>query len=988
MDKKVLLPRVLRSAGVMLLAIAAGLYFMGTTDVSNIMIWWFTLLVLGIMFQPISLILFRKFHDNGWNFSKVIGLALTAWFVWYITSFKVIKFTAVFCYIAIILLCVLFALICKAYIKKHNISLAEVYSADKIANMVSAEAIFLCFFMAWCYFKGTNPAAYGTERFMDFGFLTTILKSDYMPPRDMWLAGESINYYYVGQYICAFLIRISHVPVGYGYNLAMMMLAAFGFVLPYSIVYNLFRLYISSRSDYKEEENKKNSLPGTAGIIAGLSVSIAGNMHYPIYRFIVPWLNKLQNKEVTNYWFSNATRYIGYNPDVPDKTIHEFPSYSFVLGDLHAHVINIIFVLTIIAVLLAWLIEYKTKLINKDEDDFSLSISMIKEAFSPWLIVAEMLIGLFHMTNYWDFPIYFVVSGAVILFVNLIRYRYKIKAWIVTAIQGVVFLLVGVVVALPFTLSFDSISSGINFCDKHTPFYQLMVLWGLPIAIVVLFIGGTIIAYNVSAKNKQEDSDEKKKGNCITRYLDGLNPAELFALLLGLCAIGLIILPEVIYVIDIYGGAYARANTMFKLVYQAFIMFGIVTAFILIKKNAYENGLMRTLSVVCLFLLFTTYGYIFQCYSDWFKPTFNTLDASAFLAIENEDDKAAIEYINKNVDKDAVVVEMCGLSYSYFNRISVFTGNPTILGWQTHEWLWRSAGEDKSYPKEVSDRHTDIVNIYTSEVVGEVKLLLKKYNVSYIYVGEAEYFDGYSTTGNKGNFHGQSFTKINVNNDLLKSLGEVIMINPSSKTGHEVYLVKVDYNKEISQERIENQAVSVKKYAKCKPVQITRYDSEDNVIGLSTFKYDELGQETMESVYDADNTLVSYSSYEYSGDALSLGVDNDKDGNTIGFWNYIEFDEVNNCTLAHYFGADDKWIKSINTTYFANGAPCFERVNWADGTIEEIVYKLNENKRISEKSYIEDGKSVVVTYTYDGLIIKSAIKTVDGVETEKHVYFY
>ena len=63
-----------------------------------------------------------------------------------------------------------------------------------------------------------------------------------------------------------------------------------------------------------------------------------------------------------DYWFPNATRYIGYNPDTADKTIHEFPSYSFVLGDLHAHVINIMFVLTVVALLWGLLLNRKKDL--------------------------------------------------------------------------------------------------------------------------------------------------------------------------------------------------------------------------------------------------------------------------------------------------------------------------------------------------------------------------------------------------------------------------------------------------------------------------------------------------------------------------------------------------------------------------------------------------------------------------------------------------
>ena len=68
-----------------------------------------------------------------------------------------------------------------------------------------------------------------------------------------------------------------------------------------------------------------------------------------------PFLQKLTGQEPDSYWFPDATRYIGFNPDVPDKTIHEFPCYSFVLGDLHAHVVNIMFVLLLLGLLYAWI---------------------------------------------------------------------------------------------------------------------------------------------------------------------------------------------------------------------------------------------------------------------------------------------------------------------------------------------------------------------------------------------------------------------------------------------------------------------------------------------------------------------------------------------------------------------------------------------------------------------------------------------------------
>ena len=52
-----------------------------------------------------------------------------------------------------------------------------------------------------CYYKGFSPIINGQEKFMDYGFVMSMLRNDELPANDMWLSGYSINYYYFGQYI-------------------------------------------------------------------------------------------------------------------------------------------------------------------------------------------------------------------------------------------------------------------------------------------------------------------------------------------------------------------------------------------------------------------------------------------------------------------------------------------------------------------------------------------------------------------------------------------------------------------------------------------------------------------------------------------------------------------------------------------------------------------------------------------------------------------
>ena len=132
------------------------------------------------------------------------------------------------------------------------------------------------------------------------------------------------------------------------YNLMRTFVAAFAFVYPFSLVRQMTKDRLYGRLD-----GKKKYLPSLAGVTAGIAVSIAGNVHYIVYRCVLPLIRKIQGvAETASYWFPDATRYIGYNPvNDSDKTIHEFPCYSFVLGDLHAHVVNVMFVTFLVGML-------------------------------------------------------------------------------------------------------------------------------------------------------------------------------------------------------------------------------------------------------------------------------------------------------------------------------------------------------------------------------------------------------------------------------------------------------------------------------------------------------------------------------------------------------------------------------------------------------------------------------------------------------------
>lgn len=744
--------------------------FLLKSDMIPFVQWWLAVLCLGIIFIPLSSKLFSDFLDKGYLFTKAIGIAVSGYIMWLLSSLHLMKFNTVSCMICI-LICIILNAAILLYGNKKNGTANKQYSkkagiraihTETIDFILLEEVLFFGLFLIFLYIRGFKPEAYGTEKFMDYGFMTSMMRSDYMPPQDFWFAGTNLNYYYVGQYMATFMTKLALVKVSDGYNLMLMMVGAFAFILPFSLVLNLTAKYMEERA------NNRRIIPVISGLIAGAGVCIAGNMHYPVFKWFEPGVRKFfgMEKGTYKYWFPDATRYIGYHPDTHDKTIHEFPCYSFVLGDLHAHVINILFVITVLGILFAWL--YSRKKITDEKPQ------VWKEIFHPALIMLGFFIGLFHTTNFWDFPIYYVVCGAVILFSNMIVYNFKGKAVWLTALQGIFMMAFSYLVTLPFTINFDQISTTPRLCVNHTPLNQLIVLWGLPIFVVVAFLCFMASDYKKwwKKEGKHQQGEKKSKLFCFMEYL---HSSDLFIITVGLCAIGLILMPEVIYIQDIYSGDYKRANTMFKLTYQAFIMFGLCFGYIFPRLLKYGNTKrQKIVATVSLVFFAMTMCYAGNAVHAWYGNIFHPenykgINCTSFMETQMPDDYLAMNWINENISGTPVVLEANGDSYTDYERISVMTGLPTVLGWRTHEWLW------KSNTDVLDARAADIQTIYTSEDEAKVRSLIKKYNISYIYVGKLEQ---------------EKFTDLN--HQLLNSLGSLVFESPMNENKHYgTYIIKV-----------------------------------------------------------------------------------------------------------------------------------------------------------------------------------------------------
>ncbi len=668
--------------------------------------WWLLIFLIGLSFLPITSKIFSSFIDRGYIFSKILGILFISYGIYILGSLHFLKFTE----INILLVWAVIAFIFILFSRKHFLK-----DRAAVRFFIFEEILFFLSLLLWSFIKGFSPDIHDLEKYMDFGFINSILRGEYFPPRDMWFTPFSINYYYFGHLFTAMLTKLSQIPSFITFNLMLATIFAFSFTMSFSIGINLF------------QRIKKYSLKITValGIFLAYVVTFSGNLqtlyaffqHYDSEYPVPLWKLALSISSFPNsYWYPSATRFIYH-------TIHEFPMYSFVVADLHGHVLDIPVAITMIALFLVLVINKK------------ISYKII--------ILQSFLLSIAYMTNAWDGIIYLGLSGFIFLYLALINSKEKeikqrlIKIVIETIKPSIFLFFMFYIFSYVFNKNFSPFASGIglncspnfliklqkigpfifekDFC-QITPFWQLLILYGFFFFMLTSFI--------FFIRNK-----ERK----ISDY---------FVLIISFFSILLIIAPEIIYLKDIYSGHF-RANTMFKLSYQAFIMLSISSIYILVRIiSEIRNGKKKistkifyslfTLITFVLLFLVSIYPY-FAIPSGYGNLTNRKgLNGINYLINIKPEDYSAINWINANIKGQPVISEAQGDSYTDFARISANTGLPTVLGWTVHEWLWRGSYEIPS------SRFDDITNLYETSDLKLTKNIINKYNISYIYIGELE----------------------------------------------------------------------------------------------------------------------------------------------------------------------------------------------------------------------------------------------------------
>lgn len=476
------------------------------------LLWYLVVLLTGWLAFPLAYRLLPGLPDRGYSLARALGLLVWGYVFWFLASIGILQNNIGGIFFALVILA---GLSTWAGWRDRFASLRTWVSEHK-GTMLASEAVFLVAFAAWAYVRSANPDISGTEKPMEMAFINAILHSSTFPPHDPWLSGYAISYYYFGYVMVAMLVQVTGVLSPVGFNLAIALWFGLTALGAYGLVYNLL-VHKVVRPGEKLSFNLYtlpvlgpvfvlvvSNFEGILDVLHGQgflwSTGPDGKMTSAFWQWLnilelnappspvnmsIPWfLRWIPTRPGGILWW-RASRVLSDYTLSGDwrEIIDEFPFFSYLLGDLHPHVLAVPFVLLVVALILNFYFSEKT-------GEIQLGPVHIPLAWESFLLSAVALGGLSFL-NTWDFPIYVALFSAVFV---LMQFRQHGWGWArLWDFIGLGFILgvAGFLLYLPFYLGFQSQASGILpslvFYTRGVNFWIMFGPLLIPITIFIFF---------------------------------------------------------------------------------------------------------------------------------------------------------------------------------------------------------------------------------------------------------------------------------------------------------------------------------------------------------------------------------------------------------------------------------------------------------------------------------------------------------------------
>lgn len=767
----------------------------------TVLIWYLSLTFLGWVTYPLVRKVFNSLPDRGYPLSRLMGMLLWSYFVWLGGSYKIPVTRTTITGVLVLLIGVGMVL---AWLQRKDI-LQDIREQGK--HFLFVEGLFVIFFLFFLFVRLGNPDLWhpwkGGEKPMDFSYFNAVLKSVYFPPYDPWFASGYINYYYYGFVLVGVPVKWLGIVPSVAYNLVLPTLYGLLALGAFSFTWNvLVKIY------QKQETNR--ALPYVYSILGIVFLQVAGNLGtlrmiwHGLMRLAAPDTQFLEAGILQKFiwtlqglgkylagaslpyprgdWYWIPSRAFPSNTGDP---ITEFPAFTFLYADLHAHLIA----LPITLLALCWALSVLLRHWDWDVSRFFRQVLDFGFSF----IVGGLIIGALRPTNTWDFPTYLAL-GSLALIYSILRcgkvewFKTKIPAEIKKGIMallavGLLFLF-SLVLYAPFAKWYgQGYSEIVPYQGLRTPSWSYLTHWGLFLFLIVSWMGWESIDWMastpVSALNKLKPYRDLIYagvvifiGAVFTLLLMKVHIAWV-ALPLATWAGVLLLRPDsssvkkaVFFMIGTamvltlfvelftLRGDINRMNTVFKFYLQAWTLLSLSSAVALgvnhpsvdTKWNSSWRNVWYLLGSVLFasVLLFPLMGGMDKIRDRMSPFAPHTLDGMAYMPYSayNEsgvelflkEDYDAIVWMQENVSGTPVIVEGHVPEYRWGNRYAIYTGLPAVVGWNWHQRQQRALTPESW----VTDRVKAVADFYTLPDQQFAQEFLQKYHVRYIIVGGLE----------------------------------------------------------------------------------------------------------------------------------------------------------------------------------------------------------------------------------------------------------
>jgi len=428
--------------------------------------WYLLIQALGLINLPITNSVFQKLRSKGVFLSKILGLLLWGFVFWWLVTIGLLRNDLPSALVAMGLL----ALVNLFFLKKIGFDQlrAQVKKIKKF--LIASELIFLIAFAFWAFVRSTNPEIIHTEKFMEMAFINAILKSPGFPPHDPWLSGYGISYYYFGYVLSALLIRVSGVASSVGYNLVSALWFGMTALAAYGLVWDFFAIRILDSKASTEGNRRAYYLALLAPIMLLIVSNWFGLLDVLHARgFLGEKATQLinlpaLNAEPFNYsWFPNRGGWSWWQASrvLQDyrlngstiEIIDEFPFFTFLLSDIHPHLLGMPFVILAIAMSFNAFLGGWAKETIVFERKLPLNILNIS--------LAVITLGGIAFLNTWDFPFYLLLIAFSLVWKSARETGWQVKHLWRLVLFGLVGGVLSILAYLPFYLSFASQAGGI-----------------------------------------------------------------------------------------------------------------------------------------------------------------------------------------------------------------------------------------------------------------------------------------------------------------------------------------------------------------------------------------------------------------------------------------------------------------------------------------------------------------------------------------------